>query len=432
MKRSKYQISGRINKDVYVHYSCVSDRFLLLKENLHNLYEECFDEDLEGLPESLYDQLKENCFIVDSDLDEVAWAMNQRFAYADDTEMYQIVVNPTLDCNLSCWYCYENRIKDSKISTEVIEAIKKNIVLEFEKCKYSCLKLSFFGGEPLLQFGAIKNLLDFAKEFCEANSVQLIADFTTNATLITEDIVEYLSQFQSHFQITLDGDEEHHNVIKVDNQQGGNTYQRTIKALRLITEKIPMHYLAVRINFDNKTLNGIDRILKDIDFINRHKSFVILKKVWQLKTEDVDKQALLRAIQVVLDKGMLPDYYLMPKDSLCFAERKRQVLINYDGGVFKCTTLTSFTEDRSLGRLNLETGEITWNKDKTVDWFKDMQPQECKDCPWFPACFGSCNRQHMAHPGERLCTFDAFNLTQEEYLIYLFKYNYLLSELASK
>ncbi len=63
------------------------------------------------------------------------------------------------------------------------------------------------------------------------------------------------------------------------------------------------------------------------------------------------------------------------------------------------------------------------------EWYEDMQPDYCKECKWYPACMGICNRQLMAHKGERICTFDAMNLTQREYLMYLFKYNLLFNEL---
>lgn len=58
-----------------------------------------------------------------------------------------------------------------------------------------------------------------------------------------------------------------------------------------------------------------------------------------------------------------------------------------------------------------------------------MQPEYCKKCKWFPACLGICNNQIMANKGHKICTFDSFNLTEKEYLMYLFKYNILQKEL---
>lgn len=62
----------------------------------------------------------------------------------------------------------------------------------------------------------------------------------------------------------------------------------------------------------------------------------------------------------------------------------------------------------------------------------DMQPEHCKNCKWFPVCLGPCNRQLIAHQGEKICTFDASSLTQKEFLMYLFKYNLLKNEIYNE
>ncbi len=429
MKKSIYYLNEKISDDIFLYFSSMSNSFLLINKDTHTLFEKCNNENLTSLPPKIFKALKENMFIVSKDCNEIDMAMKRRKVFENNQDVYNIIINPTLDCNLSCWYCYENHIKDSKISHEIINAIKQNIKYEYSTNPFNVLKISFFGGEPFLYFKAIQNILNFADEFCKDHNLELIADFTTNATLLTKDIIIYLKQFRSHFQITLDGNEEHHNKIKVDNTNPQNTYRRSIESLRLIYKYIPNHYIAVRINFDNQTLRGIDSILNDIDFLDRRSSYIILKKVWQLKVKDMDKEALIGAIQKVFERNFLPDYYVMPKGCVCFAERRRQALINYDGGVFKCTTISSFDTHNSLGQLNTTTGKITWDGNKIHDWFVDMQPDYCKECKWFPICLGCCNRQLMAHKGEHICTFDAFNLTQKEYLLYLYRYNLLYHNL---
>lgn len=430
LKKSKYTFFEEIDKGIYLHYSPMTNRFLLLNQNKHHLLDGCANGDLDSLPQEFKDLLFDNGFIVNDDVDETKMVLDRRLALMEDKSMYNVVLNTTLDCNLSCWYCYENRIAGSFVSDKVIEAIKKNIIDRYETHPFATLKVSFFGGEPFLYFKGIRQLLDFSKTFCADRDIELIADFTTNATLLTPQIIDYLSQYRCHFQITLDGCEQHHNAIKVDKVNKINTYRKTIATLKDINDKIENRLIALRINFDNQTLKGISEILGHVDFLDRTKSYIILKKVWQLPTDKVDKEALVDALQLVLDSKFLADYYVMPKGSVCFAEREGQVLFNYDGGIFKCTTICSFDHENSLGELDYETGKIKWNTEKITDWYADMQPRHCKDCKWFPACLGPCNRQLIAHNQEKICTFDAFNLTEAEYLMYLFKYNLLLKELS--
>ena len=213
-------------------------------------------------------------------------------------------------------------------------------------------------------------------------------------------------------------------TIKSLENNSSNTETRN-----LLDEHIDKRWVAVRVNFDNRTLRDIDEIINDINFLDRKKSYVIIKKVWQLKTENVDKDALMSAIQKFFDYKFLVDYYIMPKGCVCFAERKNQVLFNYDGKVFKCTTISDFSKQNTLGTVDYNTGKIAWDREKMEAWFAEMQPDYCKSCRWFPSCLGICNRQLLAHKGEQICTFDACNLTEKEYLMYLFKYNMLKNEL---
>lgn len=414
---------------IFLHYSALKNNFLLLPESKHIVYENSTAEDIEKNDPVWSQKLSEFGFLVNSEMDETVFVQEAKKRMIHGKDLYNVFINTTLDCNLKCWYCYENRIEHSKLSAETIDVIKKNISRHYQSHPYKTLKVSFFGGEPFMDFTGIKTILDFAKDFCTQKGIEIIADFTTNATLIEKSTIDYLKQFRCHFQITLDGGRETHNRIKSCRFGKMDTYQKVIDVLHLIDSEIAERWIAVRINFDNHTLQSIDEIIHDISFLDRTKCYVILKKVWQLSTDKVDREALMAAIQKLFDNRFLVDYYFMPKGCVCFAERENEVLFNYDGKVFKCTTISSFDDKNKLGEVDPKTGEVCWNKTKIEDWFKDMQPDYCKSCHWFPVCLGICNRQIMAHNKEKICTFDASSLTQKEYLMYLFKYNKLQNEL---
>ena len=388
MKKIYYQVVENVLPQVYLLYNSFNNKFILLNNVRYEKYKKENILKLEQSDPVLYKSLVDNQYIVPDDFDEREIVLFRKKRMQFDASMYQVMVNTTLDCNLNCWYCYENRIAGSFLKSEVIEAIKKNIEQEYIKTSYRILKLSFFGGEPFLYFRGIKEILDFARNFCQVNQLDLIAEFTTNAILITESIIDYLKNFECQFQITLDGDRIHHNQIK--------------------------------------KLEKIDEIIGDLDFLDRKYCFVILKKVWQLEKDKVNVPLLHASVQKFLDKKFLLDYYIMPKGDVCFAERHREVLFNYDGKVFKCS---SFDDKNALGELDLQSGQVHWNETKLSYWLKEMLPQNCIDCKLLPACLGPCNKQIMLHPGENICTFDAINMTLKEYLMYLFKCQLLKEEL---
>ena len=374
MKKIYYQVVEKVLPQVYLLYNSFNNKFILLNNVRYEKYKKENILELEQSDPVLYKSLVDNQYIVPDDFDEREIVLFRKKRMQFDASMYQVMVNTTLDCNLNCWYCYENRIAGSFLKSEVIEAIKKNIEQEYIKTSYRILKLSFFGGEPFLYFRGIKEILDFARNFCQVNQLDLIAEFTTNAILITESIIDYL-------------------------------------------------------NFDNKTLEKIDEIIGDLDFLDRKYCFVILKKVWQLEKDKVNVPLLHASVQKFLDKKFLLDYYIMPKGDVCFAERHREVLFNYDGKVFKCSTISSFDDQNALGEFDLQSGQVHWNETKVSYWLKEMLPQNCIDCKLLPACLGPCNKQIMLHPGENICTFDAINMTLKEYLMYLFKCQLLKEEL---
>lgn len=431
MKKNYFNLDAEVSAGVFLHYNVFSNQFLLLNKTNNDIFVNSDCAEIEKKSPSFYQQLVDAYFILPDDFDEVEVTKGMRRQMRFNSSMYQVMINTTLDCNLDCWYCYENRVAGSKLKKEVIDAIKKNIEYEYNVARFNTLKVSFFGGEPFLFFDGLKEILDYAKTFCNERDIELVADFTTNATLITEEHIHYLKDFRCHFQITLDGNREVHNTVKKDRLNPlADTYQQTLDVLHRINDEIPDRWVAVRVNFDNRTLKKIDEIISDIAFLDRTKTYVILKKVWQIKTEKVEEGLLFEAIQKFFDNKFLLDYYIMPKGCVCFAERNRHVLFNYDGKVFKCSTISSFNDDEALGKLNFETGHLQWDLTKTANWLKDMDQSECVECKWFPACLGPCNRQLMANKGKFICTFDAMNMDTKEYLMYSFKFHLLKKELT--
>lgn len=227
MKKSKYQVFIETDKDLYLYFNSANGVFLLLNNEKHNIYQNSSIEDISTEYPHLYNMLFTNGFIIKDDYDEDSIIEYKKLLIKADRSLYHVVINTTLDCNLKCWYCYETRVHHSNLRSEVIEAIKNNIVVHFQKQPYRTLKLSFFGGEPFLNFNAIKEILIFAKTFCEGKDINLIADFTTNSTVIRPTQIDFLKNFNCYFQITLDGDREKHNLIK--SKSGEDYYNSSLK-----------------------------------------------------------------------------------------------------------------------------------------------------------------------------------------------------------
>ncbi|SEA10947.1 uncharacterized protein SAMN05216455_103197 [Segatella bryantii] len=423
MIKGKFQTFIQIQRDLFLHYNSISDSYLLLDEANHLLYENTPSNEVCRLNQQLYQKLVAGQYYIEEKFCELDHILNKRMLQKQDTNMYHIVINTTLDCNLRCWYCYESKFKGSQIKVDILEAIKKNIELHYHKEAYEILKLSFFGGEPFMNFKAIKQVLSFAQEFCLANRIKLTADFTTNATLINKNIVDYLKNFNCMFQITLDGNCEQHNKVKV--LKGIDTFQLAIDNIHQIENNIPESKIWVRINYDADTLKNIDSIFAKLNDLNRKKVYIMLRKIWQVPSCDICSEDLLSVIQKGIDLGFILDCYPLNPRRMCFAEYKNQVLINFDGKVFKCSTISAFDDAHSLGKLNTVDGSIEWENKKIQSYDETLSSKRCENCPLFGTCYGACTQKLLKNRNDNFCILDGLGLSIEQFLMYNFKLSLL-------
>lgn len=119
-----------------------------------------------------------------------------------------------------------------------------------------------------------------------------------------------------------------------------DTFSATINNIYLIQKTIPKSITSVRINFDSSTLLYFDEILSELDMLDRLRTKIILKKVWQINSSAISKKKIFEIINQTLDKEFSLDYY--SQGGICFADRDNQITFNYDGGVYKCTTITHY------------------------------------------------------------------------------------------
>lgn len=276
-KKSEYIISQRIVNDNILCSNSLSEKHIIIKENIFKLLQKNDIKSLQDIFPEIFERLKLGKFIIEKEIDEFSLIKNSMINEIKDKTLYHIIIYPTLDCNLSCWYCYENKIPNSKISSETINSIYKNIIQKFRKEPFSILKLSFFGGEPLLYPDIILDIIETIKKICCKFSIKLIFDFTTNGTLLTNSILESIKKYQCFFQITLDGNKKKHNKIKFS-KTIKDPYSTTLDNIFLIQKIISNSFVSVRINFDYNTLSTIEEILIDLDELDRLRTKIILKK----------------------------------------------------------------------------------------------------------------------------------------------------------
>lgn len=414
-KISQYIVTQKIENGDFLCSNILSGKHIILSGDMFMAFQEAKSNitKLEMSNPKIFKRLKEGQFIVKSTVDEFSEIQKNMIEGIKDRNLYQIIINPTLDCNLSCWYCYENKISGSNMHSSIIDGICKHIVHHYSIHPFTILKLSFFGGEPTMYPDTIIRIASFAKEFCNQNSVDLIFDFTTNGTLLSKSLLDSIKDYPCLFQITLDGNRARHNKIKFSDAIP-DTFSTTLDNIHLIQRLIPASITSIRINFDTKTLSYYEEILSELDTLDRIRTKIILKKVWQVDSNSISKEKVMDIINLTLQKDFSLDYY--NQGGICFADRDNQVTFNYDGGIYKCTTISHFNNENALGYFQIMTGRVVWDERKT-SYLRDFRiPESCQSCKLLPSCGGPC-RKKLSNWQPEDCFLNTLNLTIEEYIL---------------
>jgi uncharacterized protein len=132
-----------------------------------------------------------------------------------------LVMNLTNQCNLSCQYCYE--YGEDKVATPEgkpkfmeIETAKSSVdfLLKQSEGRRS-IHITFFGGETLMNFPLLKQVVAYAKEKAAEQGRAIDFSLTTNATLLTPAIIEFLSDNNIGVTVSMDGPPELQNKLRV-------------------------------------------------------------------------------------------------------------------------------------------------------------------------------------------------------------------------
>lgn len=212
------------NGSNYLLYNASSDEIIAMGEELYRLYMENLGdvENIRRRHPGFYQCLLDKEAIVEDSCSESDSVIAKWKASDARSGTFTITVNPTMDCNMSCWYCYERRGPGTKMGKGVARGV---LALVERVCAsrdaYETILLSFFGGEPLLCFDEI--VLPLVREalgICKANGKELRTHFTTNGFLISGEMLESLGTLPASFQITLDGNSTVHNRNKTAASRG--------------------------------------------------------------------------------------------------------------------------------------------------------------------------------------------------------------------
>ncbi|CAM4124557.1 quinohemoprotein amine dehydrogenase maturation protein [Vreelandella rituensis] len=171
-----------------------------------------------------------------------------------------IVLNVNTGCNLSCTYCYKEDLtipsKGEKMAYET--AIQSVEMLLRESPDQANYNVVFFGGEPLSNMPLIREVV----AYCEKRFAQLDAtvDFTmtTNATLLTEKLVDWFNEHRFGLTISMDGPKAMHDKNRIT-VGGQGTYDVVRRKVEMLLKRYTARPVGCRVTL-TRGITDVERI----------------------------------------------------------------------------------------------------------------------------------------------------------------------------
>ncbi|MBP3323612.1 MAG: thioether cross-link-forming SCIFF peptide maturase [Clostridia bacterium] len=141
-------------------------------------------------------------------------------------------------CNLNCSYCFASQGKyhgeRAMMSFEVGKRAL-DFLIENSGTRRN-LEVDFFGGEPLMNFDVVKQLVAYARSIEKEKNKNFRFTLTTNGVLIDDDVIDFANRECSNVVLSLDGRKEIHDRFRVD-YNGNGSWEKIVPKFQEFVKK---------------------------------------------------------------------------------------------------------------------------------------------------------------------------------------------------
>lgn len=423
MRISRYTFIFDIeNKDFFV-YNTLTNSLIEVDEESYNLLKNA-PKDFELSEMKIDDELSEalitNGVISESDDDDYlkykSVILNQR---AQKDGMH-LTLAPTMDCCFNCYYCFEKYKEKNYMSSEMIDAIVKYMKAQTE---VNHLKLTWFGGEPLM---ALPQMEEFYDKLTKVWTKSIQSNIITTGYHINPEAVRVMKKIGiSNVQITLDGLKDTHNKIKYL-PSGEDVFSKIWDNIRTLNDLAADDiHVVIRVNLTKQNADEYEQLYKlFIESFRGRKNLsmapAFVSDRGSSEMDSCDKKCTLfshsersECIINFANKGIDSPFLKYPEPAFNECAVRNKVAISFDpeGYAYKCWEVIG-NKEYAIGKLNSD-GVI---KDVNVKVLNrqlygadTIDDPACMKCKYLPICNGGCPIQRIQNKFEgwnnNVCTY---------------------------
>ena len=141
-------------------------------------------------------------------------------------------------CNLNCEYCFASQGKyhgERALMSFEVGKRALDFLIENSGTRHN-LEVDFFGGEPLMNWDVVKQLVAYAREQEKIHNKNFRFTLTTNGMLIDDDVIEFSNKEMSNVVLSLDGRKEVHDRLRKD-YTGKGSYDIIVPKFKEFVER---------------------------------------------------------------------------------------------------------------------------------------------------------------------------------------------------
>lgn len=316
----------------------------------------------------------------------------------------------TDQCNLRCGYCFEAGKNVHRMSHEhALAAV--DFLMEISRDTQD-LTILFFGGEPLLRFDLIREVVQYADDKAAALGKRVRYDMTTNGTLITEVHLKFFRKHGVKFLLSMDGSKTDHDAHR-RYASGRGSFEVIVAKLPLMKRYQPWMGVKMTVlpNAAHRLRQNVEELYKI--GINQFVVGYAHGVPWELEHLASYERSLKEVCELYLEMKYYENPFRMTlfeegepgKDTArctfgCGAGRGRFCVDSY-GEMYGCSKLATITgmSNGVLSYGNVVQG-FTQPTNRARFLVSNLGPRtKCRECEFRDSCSGGCPAVNFADTG---------------------------------
>lgn len=378
------------------------------------------DDLADRIPASIAELLVEGGFLVAEDCDELG-AIRERYWRARSETPLVLTITTTQDCNLGCFYCYEERSRD-RLADGDVDSLLRFARERIVSRNALSLHVDWYGGEPLLNVAFLETASIALQALCRELKVIYNASVISNGTCWPQDPASFARRHAlRQVQISFDGMRERHNRSRRYRKGYGSGEDSSFdQAVELVDSLLDATRVDIRLNIGNHNRQDVEPFLEmarargwfqrkypaviqpaRLSAFTDHCGFLRPNEMSQTEFDTLRRR--IREVlngETIVEETEAPDGLPLPKTSVCAALSNNSAVIGADGLEYRCG-LQVGNAQHATSRLLTEASPFPILAQENFPdrtWWEQFDPTlqpTCSRCSFLPICLGGCPHKHL-------------------------------------